>query len=154
MKLRIISFIIVTIILFASFSTASVLKDISMSVNLNSRQSSNLNMTIFKFPFAKVIVPVPSGLYQINWGFNKGFGFGTDKFGFGIGYLVFVKAMVTYGNITIKPLNQESIILQPGDNITVLFGTYHALVWSSDGEYCNNGGMVGRFFGVKIEKFQ
>jgi hypothetical protein len=154
MKLRITSFIIVTFIFFASFSTASVLQHTSSSVNLNSQQSSNLNMTILRFPFVKVIMPVTSGLYQINWGFNKGFGFGTDKFGLGIGYLVFVKAMVTNGNITIKPLNQESIILQPGDNITVLFGTYHAFVWSSDGEYCNNGGMVGRFIGVKIEKFQ
>jgi len=99
-------------------------------------------------------MPVTSNLYQINIGFLKGFGFGNSKIALSLGYVVFVKFMVVGGNITVKPFNQASVILHPGDNITVLFGTFHAFFWSSDGGYHYNGQLIGRFLGVKIEKFQ
>ena len=152
MKPRILSLIMALCLVFTATATASALSPHTSA--FNDEHSSQATKTTLRYPFVKMIMPATSNLYQINMGYLSSFGFGGSNFASYIGYAVFVKFMVVDGNITMKPVNQESILLHPGDNITVLFGTYHGFLWSSNGgDSLDKGRLIGRFLGVTIEKF-
>jgi hypothetical protein len=119
----------------------------AFAVENHAISSAPLQNTAESYSIVKIIMPTGSDLRQINdgWGIETGgslFGFVIE-----VGIVLNVWYVVIGGNITVKPLTKPSIVLNPGDQLTVTFGTFHIFGWGEEG---NKYLFIGRFYGVTI----
>jgi hypothetical protein len=118
----------------------------------DSTTAQTTNVTTQAFVMVRVLLPATSNLKLVNNGSLSESGFASPlNINFGYGHVAGAKLMVENGTLAVEPLTHAPITLNPGDNITVLFGLFHFLIYSPP-DKTPRGFLIGRFFGVVIEK--
>jgi hypothetical protein len=144
--------ILLLLILLAPIATPMPILNTPQNPTTNHTRPQDSNITTLRFTMARIVTPATTDLVLTNDGYVSESGFaGPLNINFGYGILILVRLMVTNGTAAVEPLTSDPIILNPGDNITVLFGTYHYLIQLPQQEE-PRGHLVGRFLGVTIEK--
>lgn len=139
------------LLLLLSFATASARTIPTTHHALQERTASGTNTTTLTYPMIRIDMPATSGLNVTNDGFvtESGFGIGLS-WDVGVGVLGLVNLTVIDGPLTIKTPDGEELTLNPGDNLTVLFGVFHYCIYQPPGSF-PKGFLIGRFMGVTIQ---
>jgi hypothetical protein len=119
----------------------------NQTVNEGKPGNAPLQNTAESYSFVKIIMPTGSDLRLINDGWDIATGGSLFRLIIEVGIVLNVWYVVIGGNITVKPLTGPSIILNPGDQLTVTFGTFHIFGWGEEGDKYL---LVGRFYGVTL----
>lgn len=151
MKALALPSVLLVALLLASTTPASPLPQ-TTNIPEHHPISQSSNGTTQTFIMARMVMPATANLFLLNNGYlsNSGFAF-PGNIDIGYGFLAGAKLMVENDSLVIEPLSHFPVILNPGDNLSVLFGTFHYFTIYPPNQPAR-GVLVGRFIGVTIEK--
>lgn len=148
MKGKIFFTSIIILLIFTSISSSG-----SMLSSNHSTNTQEINdKAIFKFRMVKILMPLGSNIKPNYLHPEGGIHLHRLNLDIGWGIVLFNKLTVDPGPITVQPLIYDPMILNTGDTISVLFGTYHYIYYypsQSEEKFL----LIGRFYGVTVEKY-
>jgi len=139
---------IMILLFFISISSSIFIAISNHSITTQETSSK----VIYKFHMVKIIIPLGSDVIPNHYTRDWGISLQRLHLDVGGGTALFCKLTVKPGPITIQPLIYDPIILNTGDNISLIFGTYHYYHYYPP-QSEEKRLLIGRFYGVTVEKY-